>query len=201
MRRYRHRVSTDIDIFIPDPQLLGYLSPRLNPSVEALTSDYDEQANSLKLYFPQGEIDFVVSGFLTDDPVVTERIQGRDVDVETSAEIIAKKVWYRGAEFTARDLFDFALVAQREPVALRKIREVLAARRSALLAHIADREAELREDFAALDALDYRPSFEHCVALIKGALAENSTRPPDRAEQGLALYRVPGRALGLQIGL
>ena len=117
MRRHRHRVSSDIDIFVPDPQLLGHLSPRLNPAVESLTSDYDEQANFLKLYFPQGEIDFVVSGFLTADPVVTERIFARNVRVETSAEIIAKKVWYRGAEFTARDLFDFALVAEREPLA------------------------------------------------------------------------------------
>lgn len=30
MRRHRHRVSKDIDIFVPDPQYLGYLSPRLN---------------------------------------------------------------------------------------------------------------------------------------------------------------------------
>lgn len=201
MRRYRHRVSTDIDIFIPDPQLLGYLSPRLNPSVEAFTSDYDEQANFLKLYFPQGEIDFVVSGFLTAEPVRTERIRDRDVRVETSAEIIAKKVWYRGAEFTARDMFDFALVARREPFALSKIRGILAARRAAILARIADWNEALREDFAALDTLDYRPSFEECVTTIKDALTVSSTRPPDRAEQRLALYRLPGRARGLQFGL
>lgn len=30
MRRYRHRFSKDIDIFVPDPQYLGYLTPRLN---------------------------------------------------------------------------------------------------------------------------------------------------------------------------
>lgn len=28
MRRYRHRVSRDVDIFVPDPQWLGYLTPR-----------------------------------------------------------------------------------------------------------------------------------------------------------------------------
>lgn len=201
MRRYRHRVSTDIDIFIPDPQLLGYLSPRLNPSVEALTSDYDEQANFLKLYFPQGEIDFVVSGFLTAEPVVTEHIQGRDIQVETSAEIIAKKVWYRGAEFTARDMFDLVLVAEREPHALRTLREIFGARRSAILARIADWNEALREDFAALDTLDYRPSFEECIAAIRDVIAASAPRPLDRAEQRLALYRVPGRALRLQFGL
>jgi hypothetical protein len=28
MLRYRHRRSKDIDIFVPDPQHLGYVSPR-----------------------------------------------------------------------------------------------------------------------------------------------------------------------------
>lgn len=27
MRRHRHRFSKDVDIFFPDPQYLGYLSP------------------------------------------------------------------------------------------------------------------------------------------------------------------------------
>ena len=78
MRRYHHRLSTDIDIFLPDPQLIGHLSPRLNPAVESLTHDYDERSNFLKLYFAQGEIDFVVSGFLTAGPVTTVRIHGRE---------------------------------------------------------------------------------------------------------------------------
>ncbi|TMG81556.1 MAG: nucleotidyl transferase AbiEii/AbiGii toxin family protein, partial [Betaproteobacteria bacterium] len=30
MRRHGHRFSKDIDIFVPDPQWLGYLNPRLN---------------------------------------------------------------------------------------------------------------------------------------------------------------------------
>ncbi len=123
MRRHRHRISSDIDIFLRDPQLLGHLTPRLNPAAESLTHDYVEQANFLKLYFPEGEIDFVVSGFLTAAPVTTERIDGRDIRVETSAEIIAKNIWCRGADFTARDMFDFALVAQREPWAIRRALE------------------------------------------------------------------------------
>ena len=61
MRRHRHRVSKDIDIFIPEPQYLGYLNPRLSTDAELLTTHYDEQANFVKLYFPEGEIDFVAS--------------------------------------------------------------------------------------------------------------------------------------------
>jgi len=56
MRRHHHRFSKDIDIFVPDPQYLGYLTPRLNDKAEALTGNYIEQANSLKLIFPEGRL-------------------------------------------------------------------------------------------------------------------------------------------------
>ena len=35
MRRHHHRFSKDIDIFIPDPQYLAYLTPRLNEMAES----------------------------------------------------------------------------------------------------------------------------------------------------------------------
>ena len=201
MRRHRHRLSTGIDIFLPGPRLLGHLSPRLNPAVESLTSDYAEQANCLKLYFPQGEIDFVVSGSLTADPVTIERIHGRDVNVETSAEIIAKKIWHRGADLTARDLFDFALVAEREPRALGNAKDILQARRTVVLEQLTDLEEALREDFAALDALEFRPSFEDCVDAVWKALVPGAMRPPHRAQQRRARYRVSRAACGAQAGL
>lgn len=199
MRRHRHRISTDIDIFLPDPQLIGHLSPRLNPAIESLTSDYDERANSLKMYFPQGEIDFVVSGPLTANPVTVERIQGRDVNVETSAEIIAKKVWYRGAELTARDLFDFALVAEREPGMLMDAQHVLRARRAVVLEQITEQEEALREDFAALDVLEFQPSFEQCVDTVRKALTPSAVRSPHRLEQTRAGYRASRAAIGAQV--
>ena len=200
MRRHRHRLSTDIDIFLPDPQLLGHLSPRLNPVVESLTHDYVEQANFLKLYFPEGEIDFVVSGFLTAGPVTTEHIDGRDINVETSAEIIAKKVWYRGAGFTARDMFDFALIAEREPRAIRHAGEILSARRSVVLERIEDQEEALREDFEALDVLDYRPSYEQCIDAIRSVLGTGGHHSRG-VEQRVALYRVSRAAINPRIGL
>jgi hypothetical protein len=43
MRRYRHRLSKDIDIFVPDPQYLGYLSPRLNDTVDELIVNDDNR--------------------------------------------------------------------------------------------------------------------------------------------------------------
>lgn len=98
MRRYRHRVSKDVDIFVPDPQYLGYVSPRLNDTVDSLASDYLETAISVKLFFPEGEIDFIAGGPLTAEPTRMESVLGRRVRVETTAEILAKKIWHRGFE-------------------------------------------------------------------------------------------------------
>ena len=177
MRRHHHRLSKDVDIFIDDPQFLGYVSPRLSPAAEALTSDYAEDKNFVKLAFPEGEIDFVASAPLTATPAHSEMLFGRPFLVETSTEIVAKKLWHRGAEFTARDIFDFALVAEREPRALWEIEPVLRDRRAAVLERIARHEVPLREAFDALIVLDYRRSFDECMAIVRETLiraAENA---------------------------
>ncbi len=40
MFRYGHRLSKDIDIFVPDPQYLGYVTPRLSDTAASLTEEY-----------------------------------------------------------------------------------------------------------------------------------------------------------------
>jgi len=170
MRRYRHRFSKDIDIFVPDPQYLGYLSPRLNDTVDGLTSKYLEQANFLKLYFDEGEVDFVVSLPLTSNPTVVETLFDRKIKVETTTEILAKKIKHRGDEFTARDIFDFAMMAEKEPTALGKIKPLIRERREAILARIASSDKILRKTFAELEVLDYRRTYDECVRIVENVL-------------------------------
>lgn len=55
MLRYQHRLSKDVDIFVPDPQYLGYLSPRLSEVAESITPDYVEGPGYIKLLRPEGE--------------------------------------------------------------------------------------------------------------------------------------------------
>lgn len=116
MLRYRHRFSKDIDIFVPDPQYLGYVNPERDDDLGK--SNYLLGNNFVKLYFAEGEIDFVVSLPLTQNSAAIETVLGRQVRVETSIEIVAKKIRYRAAEFTARDIFDFSLVVEREPAGI-----------------------------------------------------------------------------------
>jgi predicted nucleotidyltransferase component of viral defense system len=170
MRRYRHRFSKDIDIFVPDPQYLGHVTPRLNTRAEELASNYDEQANFVKIYFHGGEIDFVATPTLTSKPVVVENIAGRDVSVEASIEILAKKLRYRAAQFTSRDIFDFALVAEKEPEALQQIRPLMREQRDQIMQRIKNSDRPLRTTFSALDILDYKRDYDTCVSIVTRTL-------------------------------
>ena len=158
---------------MPDPQYLGYVSPKLNDTAESLTSKYLETANSVKLFFPEGEIDFIASAPLTDKPNVNETVLGRRVRVETTAEIIAKKVWHRGREFTARDIFDFALISTREPGAIESIRPILRERGEIIRTRIATGAKALRTAFSGLDTLEFKAGFDDCVRIVEDVLGKN----------------------------
>lgn len=166
MFRYDHRASKDIDIFVPDPQYLGYLSPRLSDTAADMTSDYVEEPSSyVKLQFDEGEIDFVASPNLLDDAWEWWSIAGKDVRVEHPAEIIAKKMYHRGQQATPRDLFDLCLVIERAPEALRAAAPFLLRHRDAFLKRIHARPQILEAGFDAIDRRTYTPTLDHCIAV------------------------------------
>jgi hypothetical protein len=130
MMRYRHRLSKDVDLFLHDAQWLAYLTPRLNDHVAAMIRDYSEQANSVKLVLEDGDIDFIVSGTVTGD-VSREKLefQGRTIPLDTSAEILAKKLYFRAALLKPRDLFDLVVTHRADPLATGRALEASAPRR------------------------------------------------------------------------
>ena len=170
MLRCQHRLSKDIDIFVPDPQYLGYVSPRLSDVAEAVSDKYVEGPGYIKLLRPEGEIDFVASPNLTTDPFEVWALLGRKVKVETSAEIVAKKLWHRGDRATARDLFDLALVIEREPLALAMASTFLTRHREEFLKQVDQRKAVLKAQFEAIDTLNYQPSYEQAAESVAAFL-------------------------------
>ena len=114
---YGHRISYDADIFLHDVQALTYLSPRLNDVAASLAEHYDEQANGIKLTTGRGDIDFVVAADVTTAPPQPVSIPGiaGPVQMQDAAEILAKKIQYRGVYFTHRDMFDLAMLLQQSP--------------------------------------------------------------------------------------
>lgn len=110
-----HRESHDIDIFLDDPQLLGFIDPsRSNLHFDTVPADYlGDGLRFQKFAFENvGEIDFIVAGTLTRTPFEWREVEGRAVRLETIPEIIAKKVYHRGSEATPRDIFDIAAAAR-----------------------------------------------------------------------------------------
>jgi hypothetical protein len=161
MLQLKHRRSDDIDIFLPDPQLLPYLDPKLHDfKFEIMPSDYrGDGSNFLKLAFDGiGEIDFIASPPMTDMPSTRQTVEGEEVDVETLAEIITKKVHFRGARIKPRDIFDIAAAARSEPAA---IIEALRAYRNDVVATLAAID-RLNPDFirATIAALAIEETFQ-----------------------------------------
>lgn len=115
MLAIEHRLSDDVDLFITNPQWIGYLTPRLNDAIEEHVSDYHEGTTSLKLELTVGEIDYIVSSPLLGLP--NEKSELSIFELEPVAEVLAKKLFYRGHAITARDLFDWRQVEQRVPTA------------------------------------------------------------------------------------
>lgn len=116
MLQIDHRESFDIDLFLDDPQFLPFLNPETQGhSLSRMPDGYQTDGfGSLKLaYEGVGEIDFICCGVITECPVKQEWIRGNEVRLETPAEIIAKKICYRGSLLQPRDMFDLAATAEK----------------------------------------------------------------------------------------
>ena len=172
MLRHQHRLSKDIDIFVPDPQYLGFVTPRLSDAAESVSHDYVEGPSYVKLLRPEGEIDFVASPNLTAQPFEEWALLGRKVKVETSAEIVAKKLWHRGDRATARDLFDLSLVIEREPDALTAAAIHLTRHREVFLLQIEQRRIVLSAQFDAIETLNYQPRYDEAVQRAQKFLSQ-----------------------------
>lgn len=165
MLRIAHRQSKDIDLFVPDPQYLGFLNPRLSEVAESITTEYEENAEFVKLLLPSGEIDIVVGASLTPQPYDEITCFGRNIKFETCAEIIAKKMWHRGNQAKARDLFDLCAVAKAEPTAIEMAAPFMRKHGQAFLQRLEQRANLAEAEFKAIDSLEFHATFAECMTL------------------------------------
>jgi Nucleotidyl transferase AbiEii toxin, Type IV TA system len=170
MLRLNHRYSRDIDLFVPDPQYLGHMTPRLSDSAQALTTDYVEAAEYVKLLLPTGEIDIVVGEPLTEQPWEMVIHRGRRVAIETNAEIVAKKMYHRGNQAKARDLFDLCAIADLDVAAIEKAAPWFTRHGDAFIAQLKANVGYVEEDFAQIHRIDYNRPFEECLMLAESII-------------------------------
>lgn len=116
--KLQHRISYDVDIFFEDAGLLRRLSPQRNAITRAMTGNWREPGNYLKLELDEGAIDFIAAATVTDLSPWTYRFHKRAIAVEAPGEIIAKKLRYRGSLLPVRDIFDILALAQIDGAAL-----------------------------------------------------------------------------------
>jgi hypothetical protein len=171
MMRLRHRLSRDVDLFLHDAQWLARLTPRLNDRVAAVVRDYSERANFLKLVMAKGDIDFVVAGSVTGaPPQETLEFGGRKVVLETTEEILAKKLFFRAALLKPRDVFDLVAASLVQPAAATRAIEASAPRRGSQVKRLLELAAlppdQLSQDIVPIG------EFEKAIpAMIGSALA------------------------------
>jgi len=181
-RRYEHRESKDIDVFITDAQMLGAFSPRLNDVSARYTRHanelYVEQSNFIKLVLDDGEIDFIVAPHLMSPYAEQEQIGACTAMIERPAEILAKKVFYRAESFTARDTFDLAFLI-RQDVA-RELMEsdpkMYFPKLETVLRRISYESRSLSAAFSSIKTTKYEVSFEECLGIIQDFVMSYKSR-------------------------
>lgn len=108
--RFNHRTSRDIDIFLRDAQYLLLVTPRLNSNAGKGMLGYEETSVSVKIAFPEGEIDFIIAPQLTGEPRELVSIGNREIFLESPVETVIKKLFYRAESLKTRDLVDVSAV-------------------------------------------------------------------------------------------
>ena len=156
-----HRLSRDIDAFIDDPQYLALLSPETTDVWKC--SAWDRAAHYLKLKYPEGEIDFIVTAPISSLPPIEKQIDltairkgsKPTIQLDPLVEIALKKLHYRAAMLKPRDVFDIAVIDAIDGDALLANLHEVAGKKDDLLRRLDN----IKEDFlqAELAELDIRP--------------------------------------------
>lgn len=175
-----HRFSRDIDAFIDDPQHLAALSPETADVWNC--DDWDKAAHYLKLRYPEGEIDFIVSGTISDVEPVEKEIDLTSIRagwrptiaVESPTEIALKKMYHRATMLKPRDIFDIAVIAKVDGSSLAANLGEIASKKD----HLVRRLASIRVDYlkADLAELDIQPGWEHeqetCLETVRSLVSQ-----------------------------
>jgi len=114
-----HRISYDIDIFLEDAGHLRALSPSRNTASRAISDRWQDPGHYLRLEREEGVIDFMVAARVTDLAPWHYGFKGRDIPVENPAEILAKKLKYRGSQIIPRDVFDILAIRRFDPAIIK----------------------------------------------------------------------------------
>jgi len=90
MIQIRHRISHDIDIFVPGTKLKAF-TLAANPAAARISPRFQWPGHHVKYEVPVGEIDFRSVGLATEPGFTWFDFPGRRIALETPEEVIVKK--------------------------------------------------------------------------------------------------------------
>jgi hypothetical protein len=143
-------------------------------------SAWDRAAHYLKLKYPEGEVDFIVTAAISSLPPIEKQIdltgirQGSKptIRIDPPVEIALKKLHYRATMLKPRDLFDISVIEAIDGDDLIANLHEVAEKKNDLLRRLDD----IKEDFiqAELAELDIRPRWERhkktCLESVRGVV-------------------------------
>lgn len=177
-----HRISYDIDIFVKGESLRRFVpgsQPGANPHALAISSKFQWPGHYVKFERPEGEVDFLSSALLTESGFVPYAYKGHEISIEKPEEIIIKKIRYRAARFTPRDVFD--LVSAERGYGYGGIAKAIATYTPDLINDLADVISNLR--YPGNATIAPTPEFEDVLKTGKEealVIVENARRMVDR---------------------
>ncbi len=166
--RWRHRRSTDVDIFLPESSGIAALDPRWNPTfAEAMSAvgatKVEVQDRSLKFAFPAGRVEITQLDLKPTEAPTSALIEGRHVAVYHNRQILTGKLYGRGRRLPARDIFDVAVAMQQDPDALRAAVNFLDRNLRTEIIHSIRTGAALYADVAPEAIIEPGPQWEHLI--------------------------------------
>lgn len=130
--RWQHRASTDIDLFTDLAQYQSAIVSQRDSVAGSLRSlvgatgegTVEVERGWLRVQFAEAPVALMTIPRPTIQDPYDQRVQGTEVPTESTAEILARTVQSRILDlgvFTARDLYDILVAADRDPAALRRV--------------------------------------------------------------------------------
>lgn len=166
--RWRHRLSTDLDIFLPSDSGIATFDPRWNPDfTNAMrrigATAVDVVTNSLKFSFPSGRVEITQLDPVPDLPVLPAVADGRELAVYDNACVLTGKLHGRGARLPARDVFDVAVARDEDPDALRTAVNYIDPNLRTEIVHMLRADAAGYMEAAPEAIIEPAPQWEHLV--------------------------------------
>ena len=195
MFKYGHRLSKDIDFFGHDAQWLSLVSPRLNEKASSLATEYDEQANTVKIAMPHGDIDFIISADVIPDlKRQTLTLLDRSIPVDPPSEILAKKIMYRAATFKARDIYDLSAAIDLAPPTAWKAVSAASRKKDLLLSRLHDLKSVSDRELSR-DIVPYNGPLRHAAGMVTKVIDFVGGKEPPAQAKPLGQQNSEGREL------